>query len=110
MLEVQGARSRRQAPRSIRVRLEHDPGSPRRSAIIRRRIRSTSVEQVRAALLGDDLPEQRPQQAHLATERVAGAREPEARGSAATAGNRAAPDRRSVGPADGRGALGAIAR
>ena len=36
-------------------------------------------EQLRAALLGDDLPEQRPQHPDLATERIAGAREPGAR-------------------------------
>ena len=36
-------------------------------------------EQLRAALLRDDLPQQRAQQAHLAAERVAGAREAQAR-------------------------------
>ena len=89
-LEVEGERAgdgRRvldvERPRSPRPRRSRSmsgsrttSGSPRRSAIVRRRMRSTEREQLGTGLLRDDLAEQRAEQPDLVRQRVARAAQP----------------------------------
>ncbi len=77
-------RSRSATSSARRRRSSSGPASTgeslRRIAIVRRLIRSTSVNRSGSGLLGDDLAQERSQQAHLARQRVPGAAEAGTRG------------------------------